>query len=148
MRLSRQKDKGTRFETDTVRYLRGELADERPERTALHGSHDCGDIGHIYAHGFRGIAECKCHERVTASLVERWRAQTVDERDNADADFGLLIVSVRNHGVGESVVHVTLRDLARVALPVELGNGTDGNADDAWVTMTLAECCRLMKADS
>lgn len=129
-----------------MRYLREELGDERPERLALSGAHDKGDIGHIFCHGFEGIAECKCHERVTRSLVRKWREQTVDERENAGADFALLIVSVYNHGVGESVVHVTVRDLARVILPLSVEDGWAGEADERWVTITLEECCDHMRA--
>lgn len=128
-----------------VRHLREQLGDERPERLALHGSRDHGDIGHIYCHGHRGVAECKAHREVTPALVERWRAQTVDERDEAGADFGLLVVSVYRAPVGRSVVHVTLRDLARVALQVRVNDGWLDLADDHWVSMTLDECCSLMR---
>lgn len=130
-----------------VSYLRERLGDDRPERLALHGSADRGDIGHIWCHGYQGVAECKNHKDVTPALVERWREQTVDERDEADADFGLLVVSVYRAPIGRSVVHVTLRDLARIALPVRVNDGWADLADDHWASMTLAECCELMRGN-
>lgn len=127
--------------------MQGALQDLRIERRALHGAKDMGDIYHIYAHGFEGVAECKAHKSVTRSLLESWRDQTIDERDNADADFGLLVVKRANHGVGESIVHCTLHDLTRVALPLMVNLGWEQAADERWVCMTLDECCRLMRGD-
>lgn len=143
--MNRQKDRGTKYETSVVRYLRAELGDDRPERMALHGGGDVGDIGHIYCHGFRGIAECKAHKEVTPRRVEDWKRQTIDERDNADADFALLVVNQYNKGISQSLVYVTLRDLAKIALPMRLNEGWEDMADDHWVCMTLAECCSLMR---
>lgn len=145
MRLSKQKAKGTRFEREVVGYLRAELGDERPERLALHGAKDIGDVGHICCHGYEGIAECKCHDRVTKGLVESWQAQTTDERDNGNADFGLLVVSLKGRGVGQSLVFLTLRDLARVALQVQIAPGWEDVADDHWACVTLQEACSLMR---
>lgn len=143
--MSRQRDVGTRFETQVVRRLREMLGDDRPERLALHGAHDHGDIGHIFAHGFEGVAECKCHSRVTPSLVAAWRGQTLDERENSDSDFALLIVSVYRAPVGRSQCHVTIRDLTRICLGVEAHGGLAGLYDESWVVMTLDEACALMR---
>lgn len=145
--MSKQRDKGTRFETQVARYLREALEDQRPERLALHGSKDRGDVGHIFAHGYEGIAECKAHERVTPGLVSQWRDQTIDERDNADADFALLVVSVYGRNVALSEAHVTIRDLARICLGMRVATTTNLSAlyDDSWVVMTLEEACYLMR---
>ena len=140
--MSRQKQKGTAFETACARYLSRELG-ERVERRALHGSRDMGDLYGIYAHGFAGIAECKDHKAQTPSLVAEWRRQTRDERDNADADFGLLIVHVPGAGAkgfGRNRVDVTQRDLARLsglAVPPDW-------ADEIWVTLDLETAVALM----
>lgn len=142
--MSKQKATGTRYETAVVRYMQGALQDLRIERRALHGAKDMGDIYHIYAHGNEGVAECKAHKSVTRSLLESWRDQTIDERDNANADFGLLIVKRANHGVGESIVHCTICDLTRLCLGVEQSGVVD-LYDDAWVCMTLEECCLLIR---
>lgn len=148
--MSRQKDVGTRFESQVVRYLREALEDERPERLALHGSKDRGDIGHIYAHGYEGIAECKAYSRVTPSLVARWRGETLDERENASAGFGLLVVSVYRAPVARSEVHVTLRDLSRICLGLSAATTPKLAAmyEESWVVMTLEEACALMRGPS
>ena len=80
---SRQKAKGTRFESSVVRYMREALGDDRIERRALHGTQDMGDIYGIRAHGWDVIAECKSHKEVTPALVAEWREQTLRERENA-----------------------------------------------------------------
>ena len=136
---------GTGFETAVCRYLRERLQDDRIERRALHGSKDCGDIYGLYAHGFDGIAECKAHKswNQPARLAE-WREQTLAERANSGAGFAVLVVKVPQRGVAESVAHVTLRDLARVALPMMVNDGFMGEADGSWVSMTLSELCALI----
>lgn len=144
---NQSKAKGTRFESEVCKYLRDALNDERIERRALHGSNDMGDIYGVRAHGFTGILECKAHKDVTPTLIERWRDQTVIERGNADADFALLVVSVYRAPVGRSEVHVTLRDLARIALPVAVCDGHMEMADGKWVRMTLDEACALIKGE-
>lgn len=143
--MGSQRATGTRYETQVVRFLREALDDGRPERLALHGSHDHGDIGHIFAHGHEGVAECKCHSRVTPSLVAAWREQALDERENADADFALLVVSVYRAPVGRSECHVTIRDLARICLGVDAHGPLADAYDGSWVVMTLAEACELMR---
>lgn len=144
--MSRPKDIGTRWESACRAYLRKALDDERIDRRALHGAHDMGDLMGIFAHGGEGIAECKAHREVTPGLVEAWRRQTTDERDNADADFGLLVVKVAHAPVGRARVHVTLRDLSRICLG--MGRPADEDAaDERWVSMTLSECCDLMRGD-
>ena len=135
------KDKGTKYETAVVRYMREMTGDDRIERRALHGSKDMGDIYGIAAHGWQGIAECKAHKDVTPALVTEWREQTVAERENAGADFGLLVVNVYRAPVWRSIVHVTLRDLARIALPVMVCDGWAERADETWTCMTLFDAC-------
>lgn len=141
------KGRGTRFETAVCRYMRDKLGDDRIERRALHGSQDMGDLYGIRAHGWDGIAECKNHKCVTAGLIERWRDETLCERGNADAGFALLVVSVYRAPVERSRVHVTLRDLARIALPLGINDGFLESADSDWVEMTLAECCALIRGE-
>lgn len=135
------KDRGTRYETAVVRYMREMTGDDRIERRALHGSKDMGDIYGIAAHGWEGIAECKAHKEVTPALVTEWREQTVAERENAGAGFGLLVVNVYRAPVWRSIVHVTLRDLARIALPLMVCDGWEERADETWTCMTLFEAC-------
>lgn len=142
--MSRQKAKGTRWETEVCRYMREALGDDRIERRALHGNRDMGDLHGIAAHGFSGVAECKAHATVTAALVDAWREQTAVERVNAGADFALLVVKNPRHPTGEAHVHVTLRDLARIAMPVMVCDGWEDEADRSWAVMTLSDACRLI----
>lgn len=145
--MSIQREKGTRFETEVVRYLRAQLGDDRIERRALHGSKDMGDIYPVYAHGYVGIIECKAHRSVTWSLIGKFQEQTLDERGNADADFALLVVKNFNHSVGEAFCWVTLRDLARIALPLRVNDGWLDAADETWVCMPLSTACALIRGD-
>lgn len=143
--MSRQKHKGTRFETEICRYLRAALDDDRIERRALHGTMDMGDIYGLYSHGFSGIIEAKAYADLpNRRLLEEWRNQTLNERDNADADFAFLVIKYPRHSVGDSIVHVTIRDLCifgRLEL-IEPALPRDGDA--YWVSMTLEEAVRLM----
>ena len=131
------KKRGTAFESSVVRHMREALGDDRIERRALHGTQDMGDVYGIRAHGWDVIAECKAHKEVTPALVADWREQTLRERENADAGAAILVVSVYRASVGRSEVHVTLRDLARIALPVAV----------CGVRMTLDEACALIKGE-
>ena len=145
--MSVQREKGTRFETAVVRYLREALEDERPERRALSGSRDMGDIAHVFAHGAEGIIECKSVKDWGRRLLSKWQAQTTDERENADADFALLVCKNFNHSVGEAFCWVTLRDLARIALPLMVCDGWLDAADETWACLPLSTACALMRGD-
>lgn len=138
---NKPKAKGTAYETALVKYLRTRLLDDRIERRALHGNQDLGDIFGIRAHGYEGIAEAKAHAKVTPALIWEWRGQTLSERDNADADFGLLVIKNPNKPIAQSTVHVTIRDLSRICPLIQLGMRDDW-CDDEWVQMTLDEACR------
>lgn len=138
------KDKGTKYESAVVRYMREMTGDDRIERRALHGSKDMGDIYGIAAHGWQGIAECKAHKDVTPALVAEWRERTVAERENAGAGFGLLVVNVYRAPIGRSEVHITLRDLSRIAIPLMVNDGHLEAADMEWAVLTLEDACRLI----
>lgn len=144
---NKPKKKGSAFESAVVSYLREKLGDDRIERRALHGSSDLGDIYRIPAHGFEGIAECKSYKSYKPSDLYNWQMQTQDERDEACADFGLLVVNQYNKPLAASLVYVTLRDLARIALPLRVNEGWDGRADDRWACVTLAEAAKMMKGE-
>lgn len=146
--MSVQREKGTRFETAVVRYLREALEDERPERRALHGSKDMGDIHGLYSHGYSGIVECKAVRDMGAKALAEYQRQTLDERENADADFALLVCKNFNHSVGEAFCWVTLRDLARIALPLMVNDGWLDAADETWVCLPLSTACALMRGDA
>lgn len=146
--MSQQRQRGTSFETNVVRYMRAALSQPDIERRALHGSRDMGDIYRIMGqNGLEGIAECKDHRTVTDSLIDRWRAQTLSERDEAHADFGLLVIHRRGKSsksgapsFGQNIVQVTVEDLLRLA-----GTEADvGDVGNIWVSMRLVDACSIL----
>lgn len=145
MSKTKPKDLGTKWETDVRNYVAKELGDERIERRALHGSKDMGDIHGLYAHGYSGIIECKRSQKLGAAIMAEFQRQTLDERENADADFALLVVKNFNHGTGEGFCWVTIRDLTRICLGID-GHGELADLyDDVWVCMPLSTACALMR---
>lgn len=148
MARKKPKQRGTEFETSVVRYLRAQLDDERIERRVLHGSHDMGDIHGLWAHGFEGIVECKAVRAAGAKALAEWQRQTLDERYNADAGFALLVVKSFNHPVGDAICWLTLRDLARVAMPLCVNDGWLDRADETWVCLPLSTACALIRGDA
>lgn len=144
MARTKPKALGTSWETDVVRYTREQLGDERIERRALHGAKDMGDIHGLYAHGYEGIIECKRVRDVGAKALAKFQRQTIDERENADSDFALLVVKNFNHSTGEAFCWVTLRDLSRIALPLMVNDGWLDAADETWVCMPYSTACALM----
>lgn len=128
-----------------LHYVRAALDDERPERRVLHGSKDMGDIAHVYSHGYEGIIECKRSQKLGAAIMAEFQRQTIDERENADADFALLAVKNFNHGTGEGFCWVTIRDLTRICLGVESHGELADLYDDVWVCMSLSTACALMR---
>ena len=147
--MSRQRDKGTKFESSVVTYLRRELGQPDIERRALHGGRDMGDVYRIAAHGLEGIAECKDYRSYTEYDVDRWKAQTLEERENAGAGFALLVIHRRGKSAmadspsfGHNVVWVTVADLMAMS-----GLGGASQWDDAaftWVSLRLCDACDLM----
>lgn len=99
--MSKQKAKGTSFETLVVRYLR-DNGFPHAERRALTGVNDMGDItgtGPL-------VWECKNHAAIKLS---EWMRETEQERQNADADYGILVVKRRgSNKPGEQYVVLTL----------------------------------------
>lgn len=88
--MSKSKQKGTAAETAVVNYLR-DNGFPTAERRALAGNNDLGDI--LTGPGLAW--EVKNHG---VYKFPEWIAETADERDNADADYGVLVVKPR--GVG------------------------------------------------
>lgn len=145
MPKTKPKDLGTRWESDVLAYVKRALDDERPERRVLHGSKDMGDIAHVYAHGYEGIIECKRSQKLGAAIMAEFQRQTTDERENADADFALLVVKNFNHSVGEAFCWLTIRDLTRICLGIESHGELADLYDEVWVCMPLSTACSLMR---
>ena len=138
------KDKGTRFETEVVKYL---WAHGQPDarRAALAGARDQGDLHGIVGNlpaKWPGIVECKAYREwpTARAVMAAFQAQTFAERANAGAVFALLVVKRPQHAVGESEVFVTLHDLAAMRGKRQLAE----EQDDVWVRVSLDEACQLM----
>lgn len=147
--MSKSKSRGTRFETACVRFLRKRLDDERIERRALAGAHDMGDVFGLVAHGHSGIAECKDYSKWGRADLDRWKAETVAERGNADADFALLVVHKTACGerrFGENHCFMQVRDLERV-MGGDFRVLAGDTAKEMWVRVTLEDACRMMLGD-
>lgn len=108
-----------------------------------------GDVYGIRAHGHEGIMECKRVERLSDGLLDKFKAQALAERDNADADFVLLSVWRKGKGYqardgkapksfGENVCYVTIEDLLKIA--GGMGMGT-------WVCLPLGAAFDLITGE-
>lgn len=105
--MSKSRSKGTSFETLIVRFLR-DVGFPYAERRALHGNLDKGDVtgcGPL-------VFECKAAKRHELSA---WLAETEQERVNANADYGVLVVKRQGHGTGaEQYAIMRMEDMARL----------------------------------
>ena len=112
--MSPARGKGTAFETLIVRYLQSK-GWIHAERRALHGNLDKGDItgtGPL-------VWECKYHKTLDLS---GWLRETEQERQNANATHGILIVKRRSYGEpGDQYAVMRLSDM--VELLKEAGYG-------------------------
>lgn len=149
MARTKPKALGTDYETANVVYARERTGDSRIERRAMHGSRDMGDVYGIRAHGHEGIMECKRVERLSDGLLDKFKAQALAERDNADADFVLLSVWRKGKGYqardgkapksfGENVCYVTIEDLLKIA---------GGRGMDTWVCLPLGAAFDLITGE-
>lgn len=105
--MSKQRAKGTMFETLVANYLR-ENGFPYAERRALQGVQDKGDLT-----GMPGLViECKNHKEMSFS---EWLRETEQERLNADADYGVLVVKRRGvWDAGQSYAVMPLEAMARL----------------------------------
>jgi hypothetical protein len=114
--VSVNRGRGTAFETLIVRYLQSQ-GWVHAERRALHGTLDKGDItgtGPL-------VWECKNHKTLDFS---GWLKETEQERQNANADHGILVVKRRSYGdPGDQYAIMRLEDLTK--LLKEAGYGPD-----------------------
>ena len=143
---NRPKQRGTTYETQVVRYLRDALDDDEIARCSLHGSHDEGDIRWVRGPcGRRGIVECKNYKSFCTADLIGWRAQTMAERDNADADFAVLAVHSYGMGVSIDACWMTFGDLMAVSgWTVARDDDEREDMDRIWISMRMAELCCLI----
>ena len=105
--MSKNKAKGTAFETDIVRFL-VDNGFPYAERRALAGTFDLGDIT-----GCPGLVwEAKNHKTLKFS---EWLDETETERQNANADYGVLVAKRRGKGdAGEQYAVMRVADMVRL----------------------------------
>jgi Holliday junction resolvase len=83
--MTKSKAKGTRAESDCVKYLRERWP--QAERRALAGSKDKGDIAGVPA----TVGEVKAAAKIQ---LRKWQLETLEEMDNAGADNCFLVIKV------------------------------------------------------
>lgn len=156
--MNRSKRKGTAFESGFVRWWAQRTGDDRVHRLALHGAEDQGDVGGIWSHGCRGVAECKDHADWGPADLARWQAEAAAECENANAEFALLVVhrrgcdaSGRSPSFGRNRCFVRVRDLPRLHLGLALrawpGTDVDEISESTWVEMTVSDAADMAVAE-
>lgn len=107
------KSKGTRAETNVVKYLESHGFAAR--RLALAGSADPGDIeAYPPDKKTKVIIEVKAGEQTKApnrSQIEEWCRQAKVEGDNSDADIAVLIVVRHNRALKDADVYEPERNV-------------------------------------
>ena len=105
--MSKSKAKGTAFETLVVNYLRNTYPNV--ERRTLSGVQDKGDITGT---NNKLVWECKDHKTLNFS---GWLNEAEIERQNAKAEFGIVVAKRRGHGnAGSQYVVITLDTLIKL----------------------------------
>jgi hypothetical protein len=105
--MSKSKAKGTAFETFIVNYLREFYPNV--ERRTLSGIHDKGDIAGTNK---KLIWECKDHKTLNFS---GWLKKASIEKENANAEFGIVVAKRRGSGdPGSQYAVLTLSDMVKL----------------------------------
>lgn len=107
--MSKAKQKGTSAESALVKYLQSQ-GFEDAKRIALAGTHDKGDV-----ESGKLIWEVKNQRSYS---IPAWLKETMTEKENASADFGLL--AIKPNGIGL------------------------GNTGQWWAVLPMAEMIRLL----
>lgn len=147
---NQSKNKGTRWETTIVRWLSARLGDAaRVERLPLHGSADEGDI-RVTAGMSVGIIEAKNYREWGPRDLERWQAQTIIERCNANADWAILAPKRYGYGPGRMrymPVYLTFADMCKLSGVSVLDNAYFGHSAGDWVWTDLETLCSWLEFD-
>jgi len=118
--VNKSKVKGTSAETAVVNFLR-EHGFPHAERRALTGANDQGDVS-----GCIGLAiEIKNHKEYK---FPKWIKETQIEKENANADFGILVVKPNGVGVsntGQWWAVMTLEDMTSLVRDAGYGSPRD-----------------------
>lgn len=106
------KAKGTRWETEVVNYLAGQL-NYPVERRALHGTGDRGDILITGGPGADFALECKAVADWSKKLSGFMR-EAEQEAVNAGVPYGACIIKRRQHSVADAYVVMSLSQFAEM----------------------------------
>ena len=111
--MSRQRQRGTEFESAVAGYLREQLGEDvwTIDRMGPHGSRDVGDIRGIFRAGKPVVIECKSYRR--NEFMAHWLHEAEAERGNADALAGVVVSKRKGIGtknMGQQLVSMTLAD--------------------------------------
>lgn len=120
--MSKSKAKGTKAESDVVRYLQNWWP--AAERRALSGNKDKGDVA-----GIPGV--CIEVKAAVTQLLAAWRRETWTEMENAGAHTCVLVVKRPRKPVAQWDAYIPC-----VLLPWGF-DGDDESEADAWVRMDL-----------
>lgn len=113
--MSKQRDKGTKFETATAHYLTLATG-QKVTRRAMAGANDMGDLQGLRVNGEECVVECKNCNKIE---VSKWLDEARREANNADADFGVVVFHRRGVGLdvikmGDQAVLMDLDTFARL----------------------------------
>ena len=112
--MSRQKQRGTSFETAVVDWLNERMGTDTFHRLGMGGVNDEGDVWGLFSHGKRIVIECKNHK---AMALSEWLDEAEVERGNADALASVVAHKRKGRGAksfGETYVTMTLEDLVAI----------------------------------
>lgn len=117
--MSRQRDKGTKFETMVAAYL-AEVLGADAHRLGMGGANDRGDV---HVDGLGVTIECKNCQRMELAA---WLDEAVRESERAQTALGAVVHHRKGRGsarVADSYVTMRLGDFAALMLKLmEVGN--------------------------
>lgn len=113
--MSKQKQKGTAFETAVVDYINARLGEDTVRREVLHGARDIGDITGLSIGGVPLVIEAKNHRRTE---LAQWCDEAIVEALNRTGQ-NIGVVVHKRKGAGEqrfgyNYVTLTLADLVKL----------------------------------
>lgn len=136
--MSKQRDKGTKFETEAARWLTNRLGVE-VRRNPLMASLDQGDLFGVFCDGKPFIFECKnCNEYE----FTQWLNELDREMECADSDVGCVLYHINHIGLsrmGEQGVLMKISTFFRI-----LGIESEG-MDEQRVFITLEALCLILE---
>jgi hypothetical protein len=136
---NKSKDKGTRAESDFVKYCNQVQGLPYVERRALSGTNDRGDIA-----GMVGVViEIKAALKLE---IPAWKRETLKERENDQADICALVVKIPRKAVAQWDAHVPLW-----LLSVNTQGSSNGYSfyhhRQVWVRMTVEDLFHVLRGE-